>query len=264
MTKTYLMCPPTYFEIDYEINDWMKLSDQVNPDMALEQWQQIKTIYEQLGHQVKLIDPIKGLPDMIFTANAGQVIDSKALVARFKYQERQPETKLFESWLQANGYDQVKISDAVWEGEGDCLLVGDQLFAGYGFRSDLASHRELAQFFGRSVVSLKLVDPRFYHLDTCFAPLDASTVMYYPAAFDFECRQKLQDSGLTLIEANEADAAGFGLNAVSDGHNVVMSHQAATLARDLQKRGFNPIPVDVSEFKKSGGGVKCVTLELRP
>lgn len=264
MLKTYLMCPPTYFEIDYEINQWMKLSDQVDPDRAQEQWQTIKTTYEHLGHQIKLIDPIKGLPDMLFTANAGQVIDGRALVAKFKFPQRQPETAHFQTWFQDQEYQPVKVTDSIWEGEGDCLLVGDRLFAGYGFRSDKASHAELAQFFNRSVISLKLVDPRFYHLDTCLAPLDAQTVMYYPAAFDATSQQRLQDSGLTLIEANEHDAAGFGLNAVSDGHNVVMSDHATTLVAELKRRGFNPIPVDVSEFKKSGGGVKCVTLELRP
>lgn len=263
MPKTFLMCPPTFFDIAYEINDWMKLEDQVDPALALQQWQTIKRTYEELGHQIKLIEPIKGLPDMIFTANAGQVIDGKALVARFKYPQRQPETAHFERWFRDNGYDEVRVAQAVWEGEGDCLLAGDTLFAGSGFRSTVESHAQLAQFFGINVVGLRLVDPRFYHLDTCFCPLDECTIMYYPAAFDSDSRKKITQTGFDLIEAMEPDAAGFGLNAVSDGHNVVMSDHVTKLPEELRNRGFNPILVNVSEFKKSGGGVKCVTLELR-
>ncbi len=264
MAKTYLMCPPDYFKIDYEINDWMHQDNQVDQGLAKRQWQAIKDTYEKLGHKVDLIDAVDGLPDMIFTANGGQVIDGRALVASFKFPQRRGETEHFRRWFQAAGYDPVAVSSQVWEGEGDCLMAGNVIYAGYGFRSEKSEANELAKFFDRQVVSLKLVDPRFYHLDTCFCPLDGRTVMYYPPAFDEESQAKIKRSGLMLIEANEDDAAGFGLNAVSDGQHVVLSNHAQELIGDLRRRGYQPIPVDVSEFKKSGGGVKCVTLELRP
>jgi N-dimethylarginine dimethylaminohydrolase len=263
MPKRYLMCPPTYFDIEYEINAWMNQNDQVDQAKALHQWETIKSIYERLGHTVELIDPVKGLPDMIFTANGGQVIDGKVMVAKFKYAQRQPETAIFKDWFEKNGYKPV-VPENDWEGEGDCLPANGLLFAGYGFRSDKAAAAELDHFFKKTVVSLKLIDPRFYHLDTCFCPLDARTIMYFPGAFDEKSLQKIRSSGLMLIEAAEEDADGFGLNAVSDGTNVVLSDHAKGLIGDLRRRGYNPIPVDVSEFKKSGGGVKCVTLELRP
>lgn len=262
--KKFLMCPPTYFDIAYEINAWMSQDNQVDQVKAGQQWQNVQNIYRSLGHEIMIIEPVKDLPDMIFTANAGQVIDGKALVAKFKYPERQGETAYFERWFKDNGYQPVKVTDAVWEGEGDCLVSGDTIFAGYGFRSDAAAQSELAAFFDRKVIGLKLVDPRFYHLDTCFCPLDDETIMYFPAAFDADSQQKIKASGRKLIEVAESDAEGFGINAVSDGHNVVLSSHVKQLLIDLKNAGFNPIPADVSEFKKSGGGVKCITLELRP
>lgn len=155
------------------------------------------------------------------------------------------------------------MPEHTWEGEGDCLPANGLLFAGYGFRSEKGARRDLTKLFNKTIISLRLIDPRFYHLDTCFCPLDARTIMYFPGAFDEESLTKIKDSGLMLIEADAEDADGFGLNAVSDGTNVILSNHASKLISDLRKRGYNPIPVDVSEFKKSGGGVKCLTLELR-
>lgn len=257
------MCPPTYFRVDYEINDWMHQNDPVDIAKARVQWESVRDIYLKLGHSVLFIEPHEAVPDLIFTANAGLILDGKVLLSNFKYEERQPETAINREWFENHSYSKVKVTENVWEGEGDCLVANGWIFAGYGFRSDKASHTEVAKFFDREVISLKLVDPRFYHLDTCFCPLDARTIMYFPSAFDDASRKKIKDSGLMLIEAEESEAAAFGLNAVSDGHNVIMSSQAPALAGDLRKRGYNPIMVDISEFKKSGGGVKCITLELR-
>jgi N-dimethylarginine dimethylaminohydrolase len=149
------------------------------------------------------------------------------------------------------------------EGEGDILVAGDTILAGYGFRSDVAAAAELEAVFGRRVVSLRLVDPRFYHLDTALCVLDASTAMYYPAAFDDAGRAALATTFDELIEAKDEDAEALGLNAVSDGRHVVLARQADGLARSLFARGFVPVPVDMSELLKAGGGAKCCTLELR-
>lgn len=263
MPKHLLMCPPTYFDVEYEINAWMSLENRVDSSLAEQQWQRIKDVYEQLGHKVDLIEPVAGLPDMVFTANGGMVIGGKALAATFKYPQRQPETARFENWFRAAGYD-TALPKHIWEGEGDCRLVGQTLFAAYGSRSQLAAHGELANFFGLKVIGLELVNPYFYHLDTCFCPLDDETFMYFPGAFSDDSLTKIRASDFKLIQVSAKDAEAFGINAFSDGHNVVLCDQAEELANQISRQGFNPILVDISEFKKSGGGVKCITLELRP
>lgn len=261
------MCPPTYFDIDYEINPWMHTDNRVDHDLAQKQWEQIKDIYLRLGNTVEVLEPVKGLPDLIFTANAALVIGGKAMLARFRYPQRQGETKYNQAWLEANadriGITDIRLSRHNFEGEGDALFTGDTIIAGYGPRSDQAAHQELAEFFNLKVISVKLVDPYFYHLDTCFSPLSQGVAMYLPAAFDADGVAALKGHFKTLITATPREAAAYGLNAVSDGHNVVMSNMAPTLARQLKEHGFNPITTPITEFHKSGGAVRCVTLELR-
>lgn len=261
--KSVLMCPPTYFEVSYEINDWMHVDNPVDVDLAKRQWQAVYDTYLKLGYDVKLMEPVRGLPDLVFTANGGLVINGKVMLPRFKYPERQPETAHDQHWFAANGFKDILMPDADFEGEGDCLYAGNTIFSGYGFRSDFEIHTELHDFFGKEVVSLKLVDPRFYHLDTAFCPLNDKTVMYYPGAFDKAGRHAIEMHFPHRIEASEKDAAGFGLNAVSDGQNVVVSAAATGIHEQLKAKGFNPIGMDMTEFRKSGGAVKCCTLELR-
>jgi N-dimethylarginine dimethylaminohydrolase len=184
------------------------------------------------------------------------------LGARFRHPERAAEAGAYLDWFRARGYP-VREPAAVNEGEGDILAAGDTVLAGYGFRSDRAAADELTTAFGRRVVPLRLTDPRFYHLDTALCVLDAGTAMYYPAAFDDDGRAALATVFDELIEAKDADAEVLGLNAVCDGRHVVLASQASGLARTLAVRGFTPVPVDMSELLKAGGGAKCCTLELR-
>jgi N-dimethylarginine dimethylaminohydrolase len=185
------------------------------------------------------------------------------LGVRFKYPEREREAAAYQSWFRSHGYTRVHSPAIVNEGEGDILVAGDTILAGYGFRSEAAAAAELATVFGRPVVSLRLVDPRFYHLDTALCVLDASTAMYYPAAFDDAGVSVLRSMFTELIEAKDEDAEVLGLNAVCDGRHVVLATQATGLASSLAARGFIPVPVDTSELLKAGGGAKCCTLELR-
>jgi N-dimethylarginine dimethylaminohydrolase len=183
---------------------------------------------------------------------------------RFRYAERAAEAAAYMNWFRWNGWTAVREPEHVNEGEGDILVAGDgTVLAGYGFRSDLAAAEELASVFGRKVVSLRLVDDRFYHLDTALCVLDGSTAMYYPAAFDDAGRAVLASMFPELIEAKDEDAEVLGLNAVSDGRHVVLAAAATGLARSLTARGFEVVPVDMSELLKAGGGAKCCTLELR-
>jgi N-dimethylarginine dimethylaminohydrolase len=268
MPRSYLMCPPEHFAVTYAINPWMRPEAPVDPEAAMRQWAALRATYESLGHSVSTIEPVAGLPDMVFAANGATVIDGTVLGVRFRHQERAGEAAAYQSWFRSHGYSPVREAVSVNEGEGDILVAGDPVvgetvLAGYGFRSDEAAAGELASVFGRRVVSLRLVDPRFYHLDTALCVLDASTAMYYPAAFDDAALVSLASLFDELIEAKDEDAEVLGLNAVSDGRHVVLARQATGLARSLSARGFVPVPVDMSELLKAGGGAKCCTLELR-
>jgi N-dimethylarginine dimethylaminohydrolase len=261
--RSYLMCPPTHFAVTYAINPWMRPDSPVDQDLAMRQWETLRQTHASLGHSVSMIDPVPGLPDMVFAANGATVIDGIVLGARFRYPQRAAEAAAYLDWFRSNGWARVREPVHVNEGEGDILVAGDTVLAGYGFRSDLAAAGELTEVFGRRVVSLRLVDERFYHLDTAMCVLDSSTAMYYPAAFDDAGRAQLASVFDELIEAKDEDAEVLGLNAVSDGRHVVLAAAATGLARSLRSRGFEPVPVDLSELLKAGGGAKCGTLELR-
>jgi N-dimethylarginine dimethylaminohydrolase len=266
MTKTVLMCKPTFFEVAYEINDWMHVDNPVDVELAKRQWQLVYDTYVRLGYTIELIDPVRGLPDMVFTANGALLIEGRVFSTHYgeHAQERSPETPVFEAWFRDHGYTTIYTPVHDSEGEGDILYAQGTIFAGYGQnRSSKESHPELKEFFDKEVVSMHLIDKRFYHLDTAMCPLNDTTVMYYPGAFDAAGNKELEARFPDRIIASEEDAAGFGLNAVTDGENVVLSNAATALTDELKKRGFNPIGMDMTEFRKSGGAVKCCTLELR-
>lgn len=260
--RSYLMCPPTFFDVSYKINPWMDPGKPVDAALAMVQWERIRDLFRRLGHRVELIEPMPGLPDMVFAANGATVVDGRAFLARFRYPERAPEADAYRRWLETNGFPVVD-SAYVNEGEGDLLVVGDRILAGTGFRTDTLAHEQLRRVFGREVVTLTLVDPRFYHLDTALAVLRDELVMYYPQAFDAQSQARLAELFPDAILADRADAEAFGLNAVSDGHTVVLAHTATGLIQQLRSRGLHPIGVDISELLRAGGAVKCCTLELR-
>lgn len=261
--RRYLMCPPTHFDVAYAINPWMDTTQPVDRDLAVAQWSALRATYERLGHDVHTIDPVAGLPDMVFAANGGLVVGGRAIGARFATSERAAEADAYLGWFEANGYAGTPRPTYVNEGEGDFLAVGDVILAGFGFRSDPRAHHEVAAALGREVVPLRLVDPRYYHLDTAVAVLDDETIAYLPSAFDAASRRTIEARFPDAIVATPQDAAVLGLNAVSDGRNVVLAAQAETLAAEIAARGFEPVPIDLSELLKAGGGVKCCTLELR-
>lgn len=264
--RTVLMCRPDHFTVSYRINPWMRPQEPTDTALAVRQWEELYRTYLRLGYDVRLIDPVPGLPDMVYAANGGQVVDGVAHGARFRHAERADEGPIYMKWFRDHGYD-VREPDALNEGEGDFLLVGDTVFAGSGFRSEVAGHDEVAAVFGREVVTLGLVDPRFYHLDTAFAVLDSDggpgAVAYYPEAFDERSQALLAERFPDAILVGEQDALVFGLNCFSDGRNVVVAAQATTFATQLAEHGFVPVRVDLSELLRGGGGVKCCTLELR-
>jgi N-dimethylarginine dimethylaminohydrolase len=263
MAKTILMCAPEHFDIEYEINPWMHIENPVDVALARRQWQRLHATYRDLGWVVELIEPIAHLPDMVFTANGGLAIDGKVALPRFRHPERDGETEHFRSWFAARGYETF-VPRHDFEGEGDALLWNDVIFAGYPWRSDKAAHAEIAEFFGRRVVSLQLTDARFYHLDTALTVVDTDTVALYAPAFTEDSVRAVREMVPHVIEAHASDAFAYGLNAMTDGARIVLSDAADGLIALYRERGLDVLPTPVSEFRKSGGAVKCLSLELRP
>lgn len=257
------MCRPDHFAVSYSINPWMDPNVAVCTTTAVAQWEVLRTRYLAAGHTVEVVDPVPGLPDLVFAANGLLSLPGGAYRSRFAFPERAPEADVYADFVTAAGLGPVHPTSYTSEGEGDYLVVGSRVLAGTGFRTDVAAHRELAALSGLEVVTLELVDPRFYHLDTALAVLDEETVAYFPGAFSASSRRVLEALHPDAVLATEADAAVLGLNAVSDGRHVFLADRATGLARQLRDRGFDPIGVDLSELLKGGGGVKCCTLEIR-
>ncbi|MDO8121612.1 arginine deiminase-related protein [Isoptericola sp. b490] len=271
MTRTatprhYLMCRPTYFEVSYEINPWMDTAIETDAAVAVRQWEALRDAYLAWGHTVEYIDPIPGLPDMVYAANGATIVDGLVYSAKFRHPERQPEGPAYQKWFADAGFV-THTAEQVNEGEGDMLVVGDVILAGTGFRTDRAAHRELADLSGREVVTLELVNPHFYHLDTALTVLDADPahplIAYHPEAFSPASQAVLAERYPDAIHVAASEAAHLGLNAVSDGLHVVVAPRATGFAEQLRERGFEPHPVDTTELLKGGGGAKCCTLEIR-
>lgn len=260
------MCPPDYFGIEYEINPWMDIRHQPNHELAVQQWQGLyRVLTEKVGAQVELLKPIPGLPDLVFTANAGWAQGKLFIVANFRYSVRAREVPHIVPWFEEQGYDIVHLGRTeFFEGEGDILPCGEELFAGYRFRSDIRSHLRVGEILGRRVLSLELMDDRFYHLDTCFLPLADARAAYFPGAFDDYGRKVLGEYTSELIEVSEAEAERFACNAVVAGRQVVMNTGCPNLRRALEERGYAVHETPLDQFLKSGGSAKCLVLFLRP
>jgi N-dimethylarginine dimethylaminohydrolase len=261
-TRHFLMCPPTFFDVVYAINPWMHPDVPADAGRALAQWAALREAYEAAGHVVDVVEPAPGLPDMVFAANAALVIDGVALLARFRHPQRRGEENAYTTWFRGHGFA-VRKAAYMHEGEGDFACVGDVVLAAHGFRTDRRAHREVAEVFGRTVVSLRLVDPRFYHLDTALCVLSGEQIAYFPGAFDDDSRAELARRYPDALLVGERDACAFACNATSDGRRVFVPAGSDEFGNALEVRGFEVVPIDLSELRKSGGSVKCCTLELR-
>lgn len=258
-----LMCPPDYYGIEYEINPWMSRSRGSVADKARRQWQHLRDALQGLGVEVELLQPQPGLPDLVFTANAGLVFGRKFFSSRFRHEVRARETPHFDAWFTAHGFSVEHLPERVFfEGAGDALFCGPTLFAGYRIRSDVRGHQYLAEKLGKQVLPLELINPRFYHLDTCFCPLAPGEAIYYPPAFDAYGRKVLHAHVPRLLAVNEAEANRFGCNAVVVGKTVITNSGCEQLGVGLRAWGYQTIAVELDEFLKAGGSAKCLTLRL--
>ena len=260
-TRRYAMTPPSFFAVEYAINPWMDVSTPVDAHAAQQQWERLCRTYLRLGHTVELVEPVPGLPDMVYAANGGLIANDAAVVARFRFAERAAESQAYGDWMSSIGYRPLQTRH-VNEGQGDLLLVGEMVLAAHGFRTDARAHAEIAAAVRMPVISLELVDPRFYHLDTALAVLDDRAIAYYPPAFSPAAQKQLRALFPGAIVVGSSDAYVLGLNAVSDGLHVVHPSAATGFAAQLRDAGFEPVGVDLSELLKGGGSVKCCTMEV--
>jgi N-dimethylarginine dimethylaminohydrolase len=257
------MCPPDYYGIEYEINPWMNRARQADHPLAVEQWQGLYQAILATGADVELLNPVPGLPDLVFTANAALIFRRQAILSRFRHPQRQGEEPFDRAWLNDRGFEVLDApSSQSFEGAGDALFCGDTLWAGYRMRSDALGHQQIAAMLGVRVIPVELVDAHYYHLDTCFCPLSQDQAIYYPAAFDEYGRTAIAQHVPGLIEVNRDEAARFACNAVIIGHTVITNTGCDGLHEKLRDRGFNTVATPLSEFAKAGGSAKCLTLRL--
>lgn len=260
-----LVCPPDHFAVDYVINPWMAGHiGLVNPERAKTQWNALVDRYAETA-QVEVIDAAENCPDMCFTANAGLVAEEHVIPARFRMPERSGEEAPFAHYFKDAGLTlQALPEGAAFEGEGDALFAPAEplLWAGYGVRTALETHPTLGECFGVEVLSLRLVDPRFYHLDTCFAPLPAGRLIYYPPAFDARSQRVIEERipKENRIAVSEQDALGFACNVMRIEDRLFLNQASPDLSRALAAWGFETLICPVDEFLKAGGGVKCLSL----
>jgi len=259
--RQLLLCPPDYYGIEYEINPWMDRNRNAVPELAREQWARLCDTLQALGSQIEQLAPQPKLPDMVFTANAGLVVGRRFIRSNFRFTQRQGEEPLFEKWFAEHGYESITLPQGLYfEGEGDALFCGETLFCGYRFRSDIRSHKTIGEILNALVISVELVQDRFYHLDTCFCPLPGGAAIWYPEAFDEYGRRAIRHRVDDLIAVAEEEAAHFACNAVVLAKDVVLPDNSPKLAKALNERGYQTHQLPMTEFIKAGGACKCLTL----
>jgi N-dimethylarginine dimethylaminohydrolase len=262
-----LMCPPDYFTVEYVINPWMAgHEDSLSLAKAQDQWQRLRDLVARFA-EIVIIEPHPKLPDMVFTANAGVVYGGKAIASHFMPMERRPEEPIFKQWFRDNGFTLLELDEKIgFEGAGDCLLDrgGPWLWTGFGFRTEIEAHPKIAAYFDIELVSIRLTDARFYHIDTCFCPLSGGYLMYHPPAFDYDSRIAIESRipPHKRIVVDTQDAGNFACNAINIDDNVILNRASEPLKAQLMLAGFNVHECELSEFLKAGGSAKCLSLKL--
>jgi N-dimethylarginine dimethylaminohydrolase len=261
--RRYLMCPPLHFGVLYEINPWMHREVSVDVDRAMAQWEGLSANLRAAGAEVVTIEQQPNVPDLVFTANAGLVSGDRFIPSHFRHPERQPETEVFAAWFAANGYDVVRLPRELdHEGAGDALPFGGTLLSGYRPRSDVAAGTVLSTLLAAPVRTVELVDPRLYHVDLTFCPLDDRHAICAPTGWDAYGRKVVEALVPEPLWLDEADALTFCANSVVVGTNIVMPSTPPAVGRQLEAWGFSVVESPVGEFLKAGGGCRCLTLAL--
>lgn len=258
----WLLCAPTFYDVTYEINPWMKVERTPERSRAARQWQELHHTIIRFGGWVEYVEPVKGQPDMVFTANAGLVRGARVVLARFRHRERQGEEQPFREWFERHGYQVHTVTKGAFEGEGDALLGGERLFAGCGFRTDRAVYEEVAQHLMiADLVLCELVDPYFYHLDTCFCPLNERQALFVRSAFAPDTVRRMEQH-LELWSVPEEEAHRFACNAVIVNRQVIIPAGCPQTAAHLDTWRYTAHQIELSEFIKAGGAAKCLSLKI--
>ncbi|CAM3914101.1 dimethylarginine dimethylaminohydrolase family protein [Kibdelosporangium persicum] len=260
--RRFLMCPPEYFDVSYSINHWMDTEVKVDRDKAFEQWQDLAGTLRAAGAVVNEVPPQPDLPDFVFTANAGIIDNGGFLPAHMRFSQRRPEVDHVRRWMSANSWEVFEPPPAVQEGAGDALPFAGGLVAGYGMRSELSAYDAITERTGWTVHPFQLTDPRYYHIDIAFCPLDSRTALIVPEAFTPNDRRRLARLVPDAVLATTEEGSMFVANSIVVGRTVVMPACTPRLAKSLERRGFDIAVCDVSEFLKAGGGCRCLTLAL--
>jgi len=277
VVPSFLVTDVRHFGVSYQINPWMRPDAWQADPMALKKAAtkgaaQLRAALEKMGAQVETVPAIAELPDLVFPANAAIVLNGKVLVARFRHPERQGEEEVFRQ-IFLNPKARSLVSDVIdlpngvlQEGAGDCIWDETRGFfwGGYGQRSTANSLAVIEKTFARPVVGLELATDRYYHLDTCFCPLQGGRLFYYPPAFTREALAAIHFHVRPeqRIVASDSEAAAFCVNAVNLGKEIVMANPPESLREKLQDYGFHVTGIDLAPFILSGGGAYCMTLRL--
>lgn len=257
-----LMCKPNFFDVKYEINAWMDINKRPEVNLAERQWHNLHHTLIRLGAYVEYIYPDNKCPDLVFTANAGLVVGKKVALAKFRFPERQVEEPINSAWFEQNGYTVYEPTSGIFEGEGDALFIGETLVGGYGLRSEQAPFVEVQKELGvKDLLTVELCNEYFYHLDTCFCPINDKQALYFPGAFTPESIDKMKER-FELIEICEEDARKFACNAVVLGNQIVLPERCEETEKAVRAAGLEPNGVALGQFLLGGGSAKCLTLHL--
>lgn len=264
--KEFLMCPPDFFDIEYSINPWMNTQKKAT-NTKTQQWVALRDKFTEIGAEVKLMKPQKGLPDMVYI-DAGVIYNNVFVPSNFRHKERQGERKFFTKWFEENGYKIEEVDEVFFfEGHGDTLWSGSKLFCGYGIRSSAEAHHEISKIIkklgGKDIefLPIELIDQRFYHLDTCFCPLDDSRAFFFPNAFS-EKGKRMLEKNIELIPVDEDEAIKFACNSVVVGKNIIIPSGTHKICKKLEDIGYKTHQVEMGEFMKGGGACKCLSMPL--
>lgn len=257
--KKILLCPPDYFQVRYQINPWMRPGS-VNQAKAEEQWLTLFNLFRSLGVKTETVKPQPDLPDMVFSADQGLIKGEKAILANFRFRQRRGESKIYRQWLENKGFKTFSLPDFSYFEGGDALEEGGKIILGYGFRTSFQTASIINKLLKMPVATLKLVNPHFYHLDTCLFAVNQKTAFYYPEAFDKNSKTKLACLFTNLIPLPENEAFALAANSLITDHQAIIPQGSPFLAKNLKKFGYRVHRVDISQFLKAGGGIHCLAI----
>ena len=257
--KKVLLCPPDYFQVRYQINPWMRPGS-VDQAKAKEQWLTLLNLFRSLGVKAETVKPQPDLPDMVFSADQALIKGEKAILANFRFKQRRGEGKIYRQWLENNGFRIFSLPAFSYFEGGDALEADNKVILGYGFRTSFQTAKIISNLLKIPVITLKLVNPYFYHLDTCLFIVNQKTAFYYPPAFDKNSKTKLASLFTNLIPLPENEASALAANSLITDHQAIVPQGSPFLAKNLQKFGYRVHRVNISQFLKAGGGIHCLTI----